>query len=72
MSNLDNLFEIPGKESPTGSQLYDGCEDVNNPLAKVEKPDEKVLMSKTSISKNDFIALNLDSEGNQEAVDSLR
>jgi hypothetical protein len=59
--------------SSKGSVLYlNGGEDLTVPLGKVEKAGGKVLMPKTSIGENGFIAHFLDTEGNRVALHSMK
>jgi len=54
------------KPSQEGSTVYlNGGEDLATPLAKVEEAGGQVLMPKTQIGPDGFIALFLDSEGNK-------
>jgi len=54
------------KPSTEGSTVFlNGGEDLDTPLAKVEESGGQVLMPKTKIGPDGFIALFLDSEGNK-------
>lgn len=66
------LAEGEGFEpSQTGSIVYlNGGDDLSIPLAKVEKAGGKILVPKTSIGGNGFIAQFIDTEGNRVALHS--
>ncbi len=54
-----------------GALIYfNGGDDLDEPLSKVEQSGGKVLMGKTSIGENGFIAHLLDTEGNRVALHS--
>jgi len=56
-----------------GSVVYlNGGDDLNVPLGKVEQAGGKVVVPKTSIGENGFIAHFLDSEGNRVAFHSMK
>lgn len=58
--------------SATGTLIYlNGGEDLNAPLGKVEKAGGKILLPKTSIGANGFMAHILDTEGNKIALHSM-
>ena len=58
--------------SETGSLIYlSGGEDLSGPLAKVEKAGGKVIVPKTAIGENGFIAQFIDTEGNRIAFHSM-
>ena len=60
------------KPSQEGSLVYlNGGENLDTPLAKVEKAGGKVVMPKTSIGENGFIAQFIDTEGNRVAFHSM-
>ncbi len=62
-------YEPSGK----GSVVYlNGGEDLNVPLARVEKAGGKILMPKTAIGQNGFMAHFLDTEGNRVAFHSRK
>ncbi len=63
----------PGYEpSDKGSIVYlNGGDDLNGPLGKVEAAGGKVLMPKTGIGENGFIAHFMDCEGNKVAFHSM-
>lgn len=57
--------------SQTGSLVYlNGGDDLSIPLSKVEKAGGKILLPKTSLGPNGFMAHFLDSEGNKIAFHS--
>jgi uncharacterized protein len=57
--------------SMTGSIIYlNGGEDLAIPLAKVEKAGGKIVLPKTSIGGNGFMAHFIDTEGNKVAFHS--
>ncbi len=59
---------------PTGSGTVvylNGGEDLSAPLSRVEEAGGKVIMPKTPIGENGFIAHFLDTEGNRVALHSL-
>ncbi len=58
--------------SMTGSLVYlNGGDDLSFPLSKVEKAGGKIVMPKTSIGDNGFIAHFIDTEGNKVALHSM-
>ena len=58
--------------SQDGSTVYlNGGEDLSIPLGKVEAAGGKVIMPKTDIEENGFIAQFIDSEGNRVALHSM-
>jgi hypothetical protein len=59
MQNAINWFEIP-------------VTDLAEPLSKVEKAGGKILLPKTSIGQNGFMAHFIDSEGNKVALHSMK
>jgi uncharacterized protein len=57
--------------SQTGVLIYlNGGDDLNGPLAKVEKAGGSVLIPKTSLGPNGFMAQFMDTEGNKLALHS--
>lgn len=58
------------KPSATGTIVYFSCEDISNELGRVEDSGGKVLMPKTSIGENGFIAHIKDTEGNRIGLHS--
>ena len=60
------------KPSQDGALIYlSAPEGVDSALARVDKAGGKILMNKTSIGENGFIALILDTEGNKIGLHSL-
>lgn len=58
--------------SMTGTTIYlDGGNDLSLPLGRVESAGGKVILPKTSIGNNGFIALFIDTEGNKVGFHSL-
>ena len=68
------IMEEAGYEpSQTGSLIYlNGGEDLSVPLARVEKAGGKILLPKTAIGENGFMAHFLDTEGNKIAFHSMK
>lgn len=61
------------KPTATGVLIYlNGGEDLSTPLAKVEENGGKILVPKTNIGPNGFMAQILDSEGNRIALHSFK
>lgn len=59
--------------SAKGSVVYlNGGDDLSRPLSKIEKAGGKVLMPKTSIGENGFMAHFTDTEGNRVAFHSMK
>ncbi|MEM6719443.1 MAG: VOC family protein [Bacteroidota bacterium] len=55
-----------------GSTVYlNGGEDLSIPLSKVEAAGGSIIMPKTDIQENGFIAQFLDTEGNRVALHSM-
>jgi predicted enzyme related to lactoylglutathione lyase len=62
-------------ETPTalGVLIYlNGGDDLSVPLAKVEENGGKILVPKTNIGENGFMAQILDTEGNRIALHSFK
>ena len=60
------------KPNAEGTLVYlNGGEDLSNPLGRVVKAGGKVLMPKTAIGENGFMAIFLDTEGNRVAFHSM-
>ena len=60
------------KPHSEGSLVYlNGGEDLSNFLDKVEPAGGKVVMPKTSIGENGYMAMFLDTEGNRVAFHSM-
>jgi len=58
--------------SPEGSTVYlNGGDDLSVPLARIEAAGGKVIMPKTDIDENGFIAQFTDTEGNRVALHSM-
>ena len=58
--------------SITGTTIYlDGGNDLSVPLSRVEKAGGKVILPKTAIGANGFIALFIDTEGNKVGFHSI-
>jgi uncharacterized protein len=68
------LVEGPGYEpSDKGPLIYlNGGDDLEVPLAKVEKAGGKILLPKTSLGPNGFMAQITDTEGNKIALHSMK
>ncbi len=59
--------------SMTGVLIYlNGGDDLSVPLSKVEKAGGKILMPKTAIGQNGFMAHSADTEGNKVAFHSTK
>jgi predicted enzyme related to lactoylglutathione lyase len=59
--------------SMKGTIVYlNGGDDLSIPLAKIEKAGGKILMPKTSIGPNGFMAHFVDTEGNRVALHSMK
>ena len=60
------------KPSMDGATVYlNGGEDLSEPLAKIETAGGKIVMPKTAIGEDGFMAQFLDTEGNKVALHSL-
>jgi predicted enzyme related to lactoylglutathione lyase len=58
--------------SETGALVYlNGGDDLSAPLSRVEEAGGKVVLPKTSIGSNGFMAHFIDSEGNKVALHSM-
>lgn len=68
------ITEAQGYEpAKTGSLIYlNGGEDLSIPLSKVENAGGKIIMPKTSIGPNGFMAHFEDTEGNKVALHSMK
>lgn len=68
------LIEMEGMNPSTdGSTVYlNGGDNLNDPLSRVEAAGGKILMPKTDINENGFIAQFMDTEGNRVALHSMR
>jgi len=61
------------KPNAEGTLVYlNGGEDLAKPLGRVEKSGGKILMPKTPIGPNGFMAIFSDSEGNRVAFHSMK
>lgn len=59
--------------STKGALIYlNGGEDLSVPLAKVEEAGGKIVLPKTSIGPNGFMAQIIDTEGNKIALHSMK
>ncbi|MEO6456521.1 MAG: VOC family protein [Ginsengibacter sp.] len=59
--------------SNKGSLIYlNGGDDLSVPLSKVEKAGGKIVLPKTSIGQNGFMAHFIDTEGNKVALHSMK
>ena len=59
--------------SAKGVVIYlNGGDDLSTPLARVEKAGGKILLPKTSIGGNGYMAHFLDTEGNRIALHSMK
>lgn len=61
-------------QNPTadGATIYlNGGDDLSAPLSRVESNGGKILMPKTDINENGFIAQFIDTEGNRVALHSM-
>jgi len=59
--------------SMKGALIYlHGGDDLSIPLAKVEKAGGKIILPKTSIGNNGFMAHFVDTEGNKMALHSIK
>lgn len=68
------LMEGPGYEpSAHGSLVYlNGGEDLSEPLSKVQAAGGEILLPKTSLGKNGFMAHFTDTEGNRIGLYSAK
>ena len=68
------LVEMEGfKPSLEGPTLYlNGGDDLSVPLARVAAAGGKIMMPKTDIGENGFMAVFLDTEGNRIALHSFK
>lgn len=59
--------------SDKGTIVYlNGGDDLSAPLSKVEEAGGKIIMPKTSIEPNGFMAHFIDTEGNRVALHSMK
>ncbi len=68
------LVQSPdSKPSDSGTTVYlNGGKDLSDPLSRVESAGGKIVMPKTSIGENGFMARFQDTEGNVVALHSLQ
>jgi len=68
-----SIIQGPGYEpSDKGALVYlNGGDDLSIPLARIESAGGKVILPKTSIGENGFMAQFLDPEGNKVAFHSM-
>jgi uncharacterized protein len=68
------IIEGPGYEpSDKGSLVYlNGGEDLSSVLSKIEAAGGKIIMPKTGIGPNGFMAYFQDSEGNKVGLHSRK
>jgi uncharacterized protein len=68
------IVEEQGYEpAQTGSLIYlNGGDDLSVPLSRVEAAGGKIVLPKTSIGPNGFMAHFIDTEGNKIAFHSMR
>lgn len=68
------LVQCEGYEpSDKGTIVYlNGGEDLSGPLSRVETAGGKIMMPKTSIGQNGFMAHFMDTEGNRVALHSMK
>jgi predicted enzyme related to lactoylglutathione lyase len=68
------IVEAEGYEpSMTGPLIYlNGGDDLSVPLSKVEAAGGKILLPKTAIGPNGFMAHFIDTEGNKIALHSMK
>ncbi len=68
------IMEAKDHSEPTtnGITVYlNGGEDLSTPLSRVESAGGKILMQKTPIGENGFMAQFVDTEGNRVALHSM-
>jgi len=67
------IMKMEGSDpSQHGSTVYlNGGDDLNIPLGRVEAAGGKIIMPKTDIQENGFIAQFIDTEGNRVAFHSM-
>ncbi len=59
--------------SNKGTIVYlNGGDDLNIPLSKIENAGGKIIMPKTAIGENGFMAHFIDTEGNRVALHSMK
>ena len=61
------------KPQPEGTLVYlNGGDDLAKPLSRVEKAGGKIVLPKTPLGPNGFMAIIMDSEGNRVALHSMK
>jgi predicted enzyme related to lactoylglutathione lyase len=61
------------KPQAEGTLVYlNGGDDLGKPLSRVEKAGGKIVMPKTAIGPNGFMAIFTDTEGNRVAFHSMK
>ncbi|MBX2826565.1 MAG: VOC family protein [Flavobacteriaceae bacterium] len=67
------IYQMDGvKPSKDGSTVYlNGGDDLSIPLSRVESAGGTIVMPKTDIQENGFIAQFIDTEGNRVALHSM-
>jgi hypothetical protein len=68
------IIEAEGYEpSQKGVLIYlNGGDDLSKPLSRVENAGGKIIMPKTAIGENGFMAQFIDTEGNKVAFHSMK
>lgn len=68
------ITKAPGmKPSAEGTLIYlNGGDDLSTPLSRVESAGGKIVLPKTSIGENGFMAHFIDTEGNKVALHSRK
>ncbi len=68
------LVQSPdSKPSGSGTTVYlNGGNDLSDPLSRVEAAGGKIIMPKTSMGENGFVARFQDTEGNVVALHSMQ
>ena len=68
------IAQYEGFEPSTkGSLVYlNGGDDLSTPLSKVESAGGKIILPKTAIGQNGFMAQIIDTEGNKVALHSMK
>ena len=68
------IVEGPGYEpSQVGSLIYlNGGDELAEPLSRIEKAGGEIVLPKTSLGPNGFMAQFIDTEGNKVALHSMK
>ncbi|MCZ6692524.1 MAG: VOC family protein [Bacteroidetes bacterium] len=67
------IYEKGRKPSQEGTVVYlNAGDDLSEPLSKVEDAGGKVILPRTSIGENGYIAHFIDTEGNRVALHSMK